>query len=78
MMSGEYDILKFQFETEEKAAAVTTKLKELRYCLLKSAVVVKFPMNKTVRRLIAEVMQSKNGAHTVELSDYDIDSVGGY
>ena len=77
-MSCEYEILKFQFETEEKADAVTRNLHPLKLKVMGSGVVVKFPFDKTVRRLLAEVMQSKNGAHTVELSDYDINSVGGY
>jgi len=77
-MSCEYEILKFQFETEEKADAVTRNLHPLKLKVMGNCVVVKFPFDKTVRRLLAEVMQSKNGAHTVELSDYDINSVGGY
>ena len=77
-MSCEYEILKFQFETEEKADAVTRNLHPLKLKVMGNCVVVKFPFDKTVRRLLADVMQSKNGAHTVELSDYDINSVGGY
>jgi len=74
------DILKYKFETDEKAKAITGQLWGFRWALLGSCVVIGYQVTSEARRFLADIVQSKAGAHTVHLSEdgSDVKAVGGY
>ena len=73
-----YVILKFAFKTAEEANEITGYLNPLKLSVINNILIVRFFHNPEVAELIESIIYKSNGVAVSELSDTEINSVGGY